>query len=335
MGRQPPAAVHIRIIGYDALYMSGRPYRLALLISFLIVGLAAQFVRPDAARCAAALGSLDGVPVPMRRALDARGFRPVKTPERMDWLANHQEPGQRFDQFIGGRPNLPDNRRRKIYLLPLGDLDHSGGPPVAKLVEFSRAFFGLETAALPALDLRQLPIRRRLHPTTHTPQILTTDVLAVLKVRLPSDAYAVLAVTMEDLYPAADWNYVFGQASLQERVGVYSFARYDPKRYGAKPADPEQVMLRRSCHILAHEAGHMFGIAHCIWYQCVMNGSNHLDEFDGQPLHLCPIDLRKLQWVVGFDVADRYRRLLAFYERAGFVDEADWLRSRLRSIEAK
>jgi len=315
--------------------MSGCPYRLALLISFLITGLAAQFVRPDAARCAADLGSLDGVPAPMRRALDARGFRPVKTPAPMDWLANHQEPGQRVDQFIGGRPNLPDNRRRRIYLLPLGDLDHSGGPPVAKLVEFSRAFFGLETAALPALDLRQLAIGRRLHPTMHTPKILTTDVLAVLKVRLPSDAYALLGVTMEDLYPAADWNYVFGQASLQERVGVYSFARYDPRRYGAKPADPERVMLRRSCHILAHEAGHMFGIAHCIWYRCVMNGSNHLDEFDGQPLHLCPVDLRKLQWVVGFDVADRYRRLLTFYERAGFVDEADWLRSRLRLTEAK
>jgi archaemetzincin len=33
---------------------------------------------------------------------------------------------------------------------------------------------------------------------------------------------------MEDLYPEPSWNFVFGQASLNERVGVYSFARYGP-----------------------------------------------------------------------------------------------------------
>jgi archaemetzincin len=33
---------------------------------------------------------------------------------------------------------------------------------------------------------------------------------------------------MEDLYPDPAWNFVFGQASLRERVEVFSFARYDP-----------------------------------------------------------------------------------------------------------
>ena len=50
--------------------MPGRSYRLALLVSVSITALAAQFVRPDSARRAAALGSLDGVPAPTRRALD-------------------------------------------------------------------------------------------------------------------------------------------------------------------------------------------------------------------------------------------------------------------------
>mgnify|MGYP000107882883 CR=1 FL=1 len=40
------------------------------------------------------------------------------------------------------------------------------------------------------------------------------------------------AVTMTDLYPSEDWNFVFGQASLRNRVGAYSFARYDPAFYG-------------------------------------------------------------------------------------------------------
>lgn len=37
-------------------------------------------------------------------------------------------------------------------------------------------------------------------------------------------------------------------------------------------------------------------IQHCIFFHCVMNGSNHLAETDSQPLHICPIDLRKLHY---------------------------------------
>jgi len=301
----------------------------------LTVPAAAHFVVPGPAGRSAALGKLEGVSPPLRRAFDARGFLPIKPPGLFDWLANFDEPGQRMDQFVGARPNLPDNRRRRIYLMPIGDVDRNGGPGVARLVEFSHAFFGLETATLPMLDLRTARIMKRRLSRIGSEQILTTDVLAILKSRLPDDAYALLGITMVDLYPDEKWNFVFGQASLKDRVGVYSFARYDPAKNGGKREDAERVMLRRSCHILAHETGHMFGIAHCIWCQCVMNGSNNLEEFDTQPLHLCPVDLRKLQWSVGFDAADRYRRLLAFYEKTGLTDEADWVRGRLRLIEGR
>ena len=79
----------------------------------------------------------------------------------------------------------------------------------------------------------------------------------------------------------------------------------------------------------------MFGIEHCTWYRCLMNGSNHLVESDARPLHLCPVDLRKLQWSIGFDVAERYRRLLEVETRAGFSDETAWLERRLGFIEAR
>jgi len=60
-------------------------------------------------------------------------------------------------------------------------------------------------------------------------QLLTGDVLDLLKTRLPEDAFALLGVTMMDLYPDPNWNFVFGQASLRDRVGVYSFTRYAPQ----------------------------------------------------------------------------------------------------------
>jgi archaemetzincin len=320
---------------HGSVFKSGAGVSLLIALPFLLPGLTAKFIAPNAARRSAALGSLDGVSAPMRRALDARGFQSVKTPGPSDWLANHDEHGQRMDEFLGWHPNLPDNRRNKIYLIPIGDIERSGGPPLKKLVEFSEAFFGLETLSLPALDLRKLSVTRRRDPLTNSEQMLTRDALALLKAQLPANAYALLGITMEDLYPAAEWNYVFGEASIKDRVGIYSFARYNPKRNHEEVADADRVILRRCCHILAHEAGHMFGITHCIWYQCVMNGSSHLTEFDGQPLHLCPVDLRKLQWSVGFDVVERYKRLLAFCKEAGFEEETGWLRSQLRAIEAK
>merc|ERR1711916_120285 len=41
------------------------------------------------------------------------------------------------------------------------------------------------------------------------------------------DAYALIGVTMEDLYPRDSWNFVFGLADMTGRNGVFSFARYD------------------------------------------------------------------------------------------------------------
>src|SRR5207248_9280558 len=102
--------------------------------------------------------------------------------------------------------------------------------------------------------------------------------------------------------------------------------RYDPAFYGqADTSDYRTMMLRRSCKVLAHETGHMFGLAHCIYFNCLMNGSNHLAESDRRPLHLCPVCLRKLQWSVGFDVLKRYGALERVTPADGFTDEAGWL----------
>jgi archaemetzincin len=303
-------------------------------MALLVLLLAMQFAPPDKAQRSAAIGDIAASPEPLRRALEpGSSFQPIPVPGPADWLAHHQEPGQTFDEFVRSRPNRPDTRRNKIYLQPLGDLSRSGGPPVAKLTQFASAFFAMETVALPALDLTGVQVTRRRNPSSGQEQMLTTDVLELLRRRLPDDAFALLGITMIDLYPDPHWNFVFGQGSLRDRVGVYSFARYDPKFYGETRSDAQQLMLRRSCKVLAHEAGHMFGIAHCIWYRCLMNGSNHIDEADARPLHLCPVDLRKLQWSIGFDITKRYRQLLAFDTQAGFEDEAQWLESRLRFIE--
>ena len=77
----------------------------------------------------------------------------------------------------------------------------------------------------------------------------------------------------------------------------------------------------------------MFGIRHCVYFNCLMNGSNHLEESDRRPLHLCPVDLRKLQWTLGFDIAGRYRRLLDFWRDFNVNDEVYWIERRLAFVE--
>ena len=260
-------------------------------------------------------------------------FEPIPAPQEGDWLAVHRESGQSFDQFVRSKPNRPDRIRRRIYLQPLGEFPEGQIPLAERLKKYAAAYFAMEVETLARLPLAGNRITTRTNRYTHNRQILTGDVLAILKNKLPGDAFCLLAITMEDLYPDPSWNFVFGQASLRERVGVYSFARYDPAFYGeARGKDYEEILLRRSCKVLAHETGHMFGLRHCIYYSCVLNGSNHLRESDLRPLHLCPVCLRKLQDSLGFDVVGRYRGLLSFYRKAGFGAEAQWAARRLKWI---
>jgi archaemetzincin len=164
-------------------------------------------------------------------------------------------------------------------------------------------------------------------------QLHALDILEELRPDVPEDAFCVLALTGEDLYPKESWNYVFGYAFYRDRVGVYSFARYDPAFLGEpRPEKFKQLYLRRSLQIIAHEVAHMYTLKHCIYYHCVVNGSNNLPESDAQPLHLCPVCLRKLYFNVGFDIVERYRDLQEFYRKVDMKAEAEWIDDRLRWI---
>ncbi|MFQ6034564.1 MAG: archaemetzincin [Sedimentisphaerales bacterium] len=300
----------------------------------LLMSLAMNFKPPTAAERLKAIGQTSGLPEALRKALEPGvDFEPIAVPKRGDWLAEHPETGQTFDDFTRSRPNRPDKKRSKIYLQPLGEFPKGQIPLVQTLKAYAAAYFSMPVNVLGCLALSDHTITTRVNPYTGNRQILTGDVLAILKKNVPADAFCVLAITMEDLYPEPSWNFVFGQASLRDRVGLYSFARYDPAFYGQKRGkDYEKVLLWRSCKVLAHETGHMFGLTHCIYFQCVLNGSNHLAESDARPVHLCPVCLRKLQHSIGFDVVSRYGNLFHFYKKVGFDKEAQWVTKRLKRL---
>lgn len=129
------------------------------------------------------------------------------------------------------------------------------------------------------------------------------------------------------------------------KIGIFSFARYDPefntkKRARTSMMDSEEqiftanelILLQRACKILVHEIAHMYNIGHCVYAACIMNGSGNLEEDYRQPIHLCPLDLRKFQHALQFDVTQRYLALLGFFQRYGMQSDAQWVQTILERM---
>ena len=131
-----------------------------------------------------------------------------------------------------------------------------------------------------------------------------------------------IALCKDDLWPGDGWNFVFGQASLRERVGVWSIHR-NGNADGTE--DERRTFLRRTLKTATHETGHMLTIKHCLAFRCNMNGANHQAESDANPLWLCPSCLQKLIWNVDADPVARFRGLADFYRAHGFAAEGEYV----------
>jgi archaemetzincin len=255
-----------------------------------------------------------------------------RPPQPGDWLARFHESGQTFDEYLDLEPppNRPGKAWTTLYIQPLGPFDDDQRRLLELTSDMLGRFYGLPVKTLEPIGLEVLSDKaRRNNPTTGKPQIHSLAVLDLLKPRRPSDALAVLCLTTSDLYPQESWNFVFGQASLRERVGVWSVARLgDPSKEFA-------TCRRRTLAIALHETGHMFGIPHCTAYECGMNGSNSRGESDRAPLPFCPECEMKVWWNVGLEPKSRYRRLLEFAEAQGMLAEARAWRASLLALEAE
>jgi archaemetzincin len=265
---------------------------------------------------------------------DPESFTPKRPARPGEWLDRFPETGTTFEEYTRSSPVGRTAQRGKIVLQPLGAFRDDERKLLETLREFTSAFFDCPVVLAPDLSLPDKGRRARAEGgrrwTQHLTQVLLHEVLAP---RLPGDAIAYLGVTMEDLYPAASWNFVFGEATLEERVGVYSLARYFPAFTGEEDTPAaRKLALVRSLKVLSHEAGHMFSLHHCARFECLMNGSNSLDEMDRAPAHECPVCLKKLAWNLRFDVRARYDRLLALYRREGLGDLAAWVEARRSKI---
>jgi archaemetzincin len=271
---------------------------------------------------------LDG----LRRAMAAVTpfFQKLPPPGPTDWLANFKEAGQTFNEYLNSNPTVPTADRRMLYVIPLGKFTDKQNKVIRLTGDYLEAFYGMPVKFLPVQPIKR-PLRikdTRTNAISKRTQVRTGYILDdILRPMLPADAAALIAFTNEDLFPDTSMSFVFGQASFENRVAVWSLYRLDDH------AD-DRTFLLRTIKIAAHETGHMFSIHHCTAYSCVMSGTNHLTETDSHPIDACPECMAKVCWLSHVEPEERYRRLADFCRRNSLTNEAAEFEKKYKAVKS-
>ncbi|MGC4121380.1 MAG: archaemetzincin [Myxococcales bacterium] len=255
---------------------------------------------------------------------------PKTAPQPGEWLAQFPEPGQSFEEYLARKPLKPTPERRTIYLKPIGTFVGPREKILRATADFTSQFFGLPVKVMEPMAVSEIPAEaRRIHPVTEQLQLNTIWVMEhKLMPIVPKDAIALIGLTTVDLFPEPSWNFVFGEALPDNGLGIWSIARFgDP----STPAGFARC-LRRTTETATHEIGHLFGIDHCVAWECQMNGSNSLEESDKAPLDLCPQCLQKVAWFSGVDPEKRFKALAKFARDNGFDADAALLEKQAKLV---
>lgn len=243
----------------------------------------------------------------------------MEAPRPGDWLFEHKEHGQNFEQYRKSAPVSPNAEQKHIYLQPIGTFATDEEKIVRYTAEYLEIFFNLKTIVLPAISDSVIPDTARRMREEGYEQLLTGYILDnILAKAIPKDAIVIMGITQKDLYPAESWNFVFGQARLKKRMGVSSFIRFHD---GELDETNFRLCLERFIKTSSHEIGHMFSCPHCTHAVCVMNGTNSVYETDGRPNRLCSECLKKLSWNIGFDVKQRALALQTYFKTHNLTED--------------
>ena len=227
-----------------------------------------------------------------------------------EWRDSYTEVHEPYQAYIRRNPTSATDQRFVLYVVQLGAFDSLGKKILAQAKDYLHAFYQIEVKELPPLALNSIA-KAYTRTNTFGLQIKTGVILdSLLPSLLPDDAFALIAFSLHDLYPQDDWNFVFGQASLERRVGVWSLARLGD--YRQSDAIYSRC-VQRTLNVAVHETGHMFGIHHCVPNECCMNGSNSLAESDRQVPWLCWECLAKVCTNRNIQPATHLEALLKFH----------------------
>ena len=235
-------------------------------------------------------------------------------------------------QYVNSIPVGRTKDRYKLYIQALGEFDVTENAILILTSDYLKNYYDIPVEILPPLNDSIIPKEQRRNHQGFNQLNAKYILNNVLKPNLPKEAVAYMLFSKHDLYPSEDFNFVFGLASIKNRVGVYSIARFGDPNFSKEAYNQ---CLKRTFKVAAHELGHMFSIKHCIEYECVMNGSNHLQESDFKPQYLCPKDLFKVCWNLEMDEVYRFKKLAIFWEQLGFLEEAEFYKRSIVLLNRK
>jgi archaemetzincin len=233
---------------------------------------------------------------------------PLKKAEKGDWLFEHKELEQTFEAYQKLAPIKPNDTLNTIYIQPIGAFNAVQNQIIKATSDYLSLFFNLKTIVLKPILETEIPQKNR-RIKDEIEQLNTKYILDTVLNKMPKNAIVSMAITAKDLYPEDTWNYVFGEANIKKRRAVSSIFRYNTE--GVYTI----ICLERLIKTSAHEIGHAFSCLHCVQNQCVMNGSNSLEESDKAPNSLCSNCLKKLSTHLLFDNKKRLNQLKDFYAK--------------------
>jgi hypothetical protein len=103
---------------------------------------------------------------------------PLEGPEAGDWLAEHPEPGQTFEQYLAASPVRRGRDLTTINTCLLGDFTERRRRVTGLTQEYLGFFFDVPVVVRCRIPLPDIPARaRRTHPDWGDDQILSTYVL--------------------------------------------------------------------------------------------------------------------------------------------------------------
>ncbi|KAF2203771.1 hypothetical protein GQ43DRAFT_239012 [Delitschia confertaspora ATCC 74209] len=117
------------------------------------------------------------------------------------------------------------------------------------------------------------------------------------------------------------------------------------------PDGLQALWFSRVARTVSHELGHCFGLDHCVYYACNMQGCSGMQEDVRQAPYLCPVCLAKVSYAIACElqgadedkrkeyVRKRYEALAEFcgkWKGIGlFVGYEAWLKARLEILDAE
>ena len=294
-----------------------------------------EFIAPDNNAKLNALPSVEHLPAIVKTELWEKIFRPIAMPGPDDWLNDDagipDRKGETFSEFTK-YGKWPSDKKKKVIIEFLNKKDNNALHDV--ILEYCRIFFcGLIDFEIKTQSIDEIGLDMSEAPEDgYGAQVDTEYINSYLNdkyVKGHDDIFAAIALVSDfDLVCEEEW--VFGVAADEYPTAVFSFIRYVTSDNG--------LFVKRTLSLIAHELLHIFGLGHCIYFSCMENGSNTLEEGDLQPAVLCDICLCKLHYCLTkispyVNLIERENNLIEFYKKTdskAFENEINFHNERLK-----